>query len=79
MEQNEIIEIAKKAVEEKGWHWEKPITIMKQKKYIFFGQPMWKVFANSNMEGRDIFILIDDSNGRVLDINIIPKEINRNL
>jgi len=77
MEKNEIIEIAKKAVEEKGWQWEKPITIIKQKKYIFFGQIMWKVFANSNMEGRNIFILIDDSNGRVINISITPKEINR--
>jgi len=79
MEKNEIIEIAKKAIEEKGWQWENPITILQQKKYIFFGQPMWKVFANSNMEGRNIFLLIDDSNGRVLNISITPKEINRNV
>jgi len=29
------------------------------------------------MEGRNIFILIDDSNGKVLQISIIPKEITR--
>lgn len=77
MKKNEIFEIAKKAVEEKGWQWEKPITLIQQKKYIFFGQTMWKVFTNSNMEGRNIFILIDGSNGSVLDIRITAKEIFR--
>jgi len=75
MEENQIIEIAKKALEEKGWQWEKPTKIIKQKKYIFFGQLMWKFFINSNMEGQSIFVLIDDSNGRVLNISITPKEI----
>jgi len=77
MEKDEILEIARKAAEEKGWQWKKPIIITTQKKYVIFGQLMWKVFANCEMEGRNIFVLIDDSNGKVLQISIIPKEITR--
>ena len=77
MEQKEIIEIAKKALDEKGWSWKKPIIVRKLKKYVLFGPVMWKVWTNSNKKGRDVFILIDDKNGRILNISMTPEEIHR--
>ena len=72
MTESEIIIIAKAAVKEKGWPWEKPVILRKIKKYILFGQPMWRIWTNSNAKGGNVAIYIDDKTGKILSITLTP-------
>ena len=73
MTENDIIEIGKEAVREKGWSWQKPVIVRRIKKYILFGPPLWRIWTNSDAKGGNVVIYIDDATGKVLNIAMTPQ------
>ena len=69
---NEIIEIAKRVVQQEGWPWEEPIEVLRRRRWVLFGAVQWEIMTYADHRGGNVFIMIDDRTGSVFRKSLRP-------
>jgi hypothetical protein len=72
MSQNRVIEIARGVAEEQGWPWIEPVEIARHRMFPWFWRHWWHVRTSSKFGTRSVYVQIDDSNGRLLQVAYSP-------
>jgi hypothetical protein len=69
---NEIIEIAKRVVQQEGWPWEGPIQVLRRRRWVLFGPVEWEIMTYTDYRGGNVYIMIDDKTGKVIGKSFYP-------
>jgi hypothetical protein len=68
-----IIEIARNEAERQGWSWVPPVNVTKRKRFLVFGKLIWYVSSNVGRLGRNVWMIIDDETGIILQKGFCPR------
>lgn len=73
MTRDEVLQVARAVVTERGWDraWLEPIIVLPRRKFIFFGRRLWEVTRDSL--GMNFSVWIEDATGRVVRTGFIPR------
>lgn len=73
MTRDEIILLARAAVEKEGWPWLEPVDAKQIRRFVFFGRRSWRVITNHHAIGCNAWIEIDDETGEILSLGFTPR------
>ncbi len=63
MNEKEILEIAVKYAQERGWPWLEPIEVRRRSRW--FGRAVYMIRSKSEMRGRNVVMMIDAVDGAI--------------
>ena len=69
MNKAEVVEIAKRELELRGWPFAEPIKVQAHKKFVLFGAKQWRVMTQSNSKGGNVNIWIDDQTKNIISVD----------
>ena len=73
MTRDEIVQLARVAVEEEGWPWLEPVSVAAARRFLFFGRRTWRVTTNCDSIGCNAQIRIDDATGEIASKGFVPR------
>jgi hypothetical protein len=73
MTREEALQSAHLIVEQQGWPWLEPVSVVKKRKYILFGPKRWRIATNVGPRGANALIEVADSTGTAVTKKFLPR------
>ena len=67
------VEVAREVASERGWAWEEPILVRRERAYLFFGRETYEVRTNTMSRGCNARIVIDAEDASVVGAYWLPR------
>jgi hypothetical protein len=73
MTKEEAIAKAALLAQKEGWPWAEPIFAKKERPFIVFGRPYWRVMSHANRRGGNVHVRIDCKTGEIVSKGLSPR------
>lgn len=66
MTKAQAMAIARREAERRGWPWEEPVFVSRERRWIVFGALRWRFMTNASYRGGNVNVTVDDGTGQVV-------------